>query len=616
MRAYGFDIETNQLSPFVGEPRMLSAAVCGPEPSERYSIGWLLDHPHYDSDVFTLHISVAEIDSYLRNPEVVLVGHNLVMFDLLWWEYVTGRKVKAQMFDTRVAQFLLDENEPNSLSDVAERWLGERADDEMKEQRARLEEVDPDDVLTYNISDAVLSRRLYEPLREALEDAGMWTLFTQYMRQYRELLSMSVRGVRVDRDWMWEHGMNLVDQEARTEQAIWDLVGKQFNIGSTKQLGEVLFDELRFPIVQRTPGGSPSTSKSALMELRSQMRGYPEARKLLALVLENRKAKKMYTAFVESYDKKYITEKNRVHPQIWVGRGSFGQMQQGARTGRLSMSNPNMQQIPRDSDIKGMFIPDEGMHLFDADYAQMELRVAAWAAGEEKMLEAFTAGLDIHTAALAELESIPYETAVERIGNDHRWRKKRAEVKSANFLILYGGGPYNLVQTLRDVGVEVSKTRARQIIDRWYEKYSRIAGWIDTVRAEIVDTVEISNVIGLRRRLPEAGAEYQEYWRQKALRQGVNFVIQSLAAQITLQALPLLSTYLSEYSGELLVTVHDSIVGQYPAHTSGLSVLKQGIQRQMTTEVLHEMSDLYEVDLTTLPIEADINLGLTRWGKE
>lgn len=617
MRVYGFDIETNQLSPIIGEPQLLTAAVCGPEPLWEDAIGWIMDHPLDDTVTdLALDVRVEEIQSYLGNPEVVIVGHNVVMFDLLWWETLTGLRVEAQLFDTRVAQFLLDENVPNDLSSVAERWLGERADDEMKEKRATLSEVDPREVLAYNISDAVLSRRLYEPMKAALEEAGMWPLFSQYMHQYRTLLDMSVRGIKVDRDWMQEHGQNLVDKEARLEQAIWDMVGKKFNISSAQQLGQVLYGELRFDVMQRTDTGRVSTSKSALMELRSKMKGYPEGRQFLDLILEHRQTRKLYSGFLAAYEKKHITEESRIHPQIWVGRGYHGGAEHGARTGRLSMSNPNLQQIPRDGTIKGMFIPDTGYHLFDADYSQMELRVAAWLAGEEKMLDAFRSGLDIHSAALAEIEGVPYDLVVERIETDARWKKKRAEVKSANFLILYGGGPYNLVQTLREVGVEVSLSRARGLISTWYQKYQKIAAWIHEQHQTIQQDLEISNPVGLKRRLPEASDVYAEHWRMRALRQGTNFVVQSFAAQVTLTALPLLSEYLKGLDGELLVTVHDSIVGQYPEHTSALGILKQGIKRVLTTETLAAMESVYEVDLSGLPLDADIKLSLTRWGGE
>jgi DNA polymerase-1 len=601
---WGFDIETNQLSAFKGEPTILSAVLWSPTAQ----VAHLLDHPLDDDTTQTdLEERVAEIQEILGNPKNTIVGHNLVLFDVVWWEELTGERVEASFFDTRVAQSLIDENVPNSMSDLAERYLGYRAMDDMKDMRSRLSEVEAEQVLGYNFDDSRISYELYEPLHNALFNRGLTKLFWTYMQEYRTLADMTLAGVMVDEGWVRSNSIALFEKGEKLNAEIQEQAGKEFNPDSSKQLGAVLYDDLRFPVTQTTPGGKPSTSAQALRELRQKMVGYPEGRKFLDNIIEYRETNKMRGTYLDPYLTKHRGNDGRIHPTIYVGRSYDG----GTRTGRLSMSNPNLQNVPRNVLVKGSFVPTEGMYLFDADYAQVELRVAAFLAEEQSMLDAFRDGLDIHTATLAEIEGLPYLGVKERVDSgEAKWKKKRAEIKAVNFLILYGGGPYQLVQTLRDMGQQTSLSRAKDTIDRWFKRYWRIAEWIEDNRRQIIKDQKAVNIFGQRRHLP--GAEFDSYEGQKALRQGINFLVQSVAAKFALIALPLLQGELREYDARLLLTVHDSIVGEYPTHVEP-GVIEGMVQFCMAEAAIAYAEETFGIDLTNLPLAADTKSGLERW---
>jgi DNA polymerase-1 len=606
---WGFDIETNQLSPFKGEPAILSAVLWQPEGQ----VAHLLDHPldQHTTDSMLTH-RIEELQSVLGDPTKTIVGHNLVLFDVVWWEQLTGERVRAQLFDTRVAQALIDENSPNSLAALVERYLDEDevADEEMKKMRARLEEVNPEKVLRYNIDDSRQSYLLYRELGDALvNDSRQFVpLFETYMQEYRTLADMTLTGVMVDEDWVTTHSMKMTEEGEKLNAEIQDRAGMEFNIGSSKQLAKVLYDDLRFPVVQQTPGGFPSTSAPALRELRQKMVGYKEGRQFLDMIIRYREVLKMKGTYLDPYLTKHRGNDGRIHPTIYIGRGHDG----GTRTGRLSMSNPNLQNVPRDVTVKGSFVPTEGMLMFDADYAQVELRVAAFLAEEDSMLQAFADGLDIHTATLAEIEGLPYLGVRDRVeSGDAKWKKKRAEIKAVNFLILYGGGPYQLVSTLRDMGQKTSLTSAKDTIDRWFKRYWKIAEWIESNRRAIITNGGATNLFGQVRHLP--GADFDSYVGQKALRQGINFLVQSVAAKLALLSLPPLSQSLQDNSGRLLLTVHDSIVGEYPADANP-DIIEAAVTEAMSHTSKAKAELEFGVDLTNLPLAADVKLGMGRWG--
>jgi len=602
---WGFDIETNQLSPFKGEPAILSAVLYKPEETR----GYLLDHPmDYATTDDQLSYRVDDLYDVLSDPTATIVGHNLVLFDVVWWEQLTGLRVRAKLFDTRVAQALIDENAPNSLAALVWDNLGRHVDDGMKEMRARLEEVEPATVLKYNVEDSRDSFELHTPLLTTLSHLGQEELFETFMVEYRTLADMTLAGMLVDEDYVKRSVARLAIEEVELKQKLLEATGVEFNPDSPPQVAKILFEDLRFPVVQTTKTGQPSTSAPALRELRQTMVGYKPGRDLLDNLVRYREVKKMAGTYLLPYLGKHRGNDGRIHPTIYIGRGYDG----GTRTGRLAMSNPNLQNVPRDATVKGSFVPTDGYKLFDADYAQVELRVAAFLAEEDGMLSSFADGLDIHTATLAEIEGLPYLGVKEKVeSGDKNWKRKRAEIKAVNFLILYGGGPYQLVTTLRDMGQKVSLSRAEDTIDRWFKRYWRIAEWIEKSRHQIIKDGGAVNIFGQVRHLPGAGLD--SYEGQKALRQGVNFLVQSVAAKFALMSLPFLQERLSSVGGRLLLTVHDSIVGEYPSNIDP-EIVRHMIDQALTTESLAHGAEVFGLDLTKLPLAADTKMGLSRWG--
>jgi DNA polymerase-1 len=421
------------------------------------------------------------------------------------------------------------------------------------------------------------------------------------MVEYRTLADMTLAGMLVDEDYVRRSVDRLAIEEEKLKGKLLEATGVEFNPDSPQQVSKILFEDLRFPVVQTTKSGQPSTGAPALRELRQTMVGYKPGRDLLDDLIRYREVKKMAGTYLLPYLGKHRGNDGRIHPTIYI-----------TRTGRLSMSNPNLQNVPRDATVKGSFVPTDGYKLFDADYAQVELRVAAFLAEEDGMLSSFSDGLDIHTATLAEIEGLPYLGVKERVeSGDSKWKRKRAEIKAVNFLILYGGGPYQLVSTLRDMGQKVSLSRAKDTIDRWFKRYWRIAEWIERSRHQIIKDDGAVNIFGQVRHLPGAGLD--SYEGQKALRQGVNFLVQSVAAKFALMSLPFLQAHLSGIGGRLLLTVHDSIVGEYPDNIDP-EIVRHMINESLTTESIAHATEVFGLDLTKLPLAADTKMGLSRWG--
>jgi DNA polymerase-1 len=324
---WGFDIETNQLSAFQGEPAILSAVLW----EENAVKAHLLDHP---LDTVTtdeqLEDRVQDLQDVLGDPNETIVGHNLVLFDLVWWEQLTGLRVRAKLFDTRVAQTLIDENAPNSLADAACRYLGYCEKEEMKDKRAILEEVDPDEVLQYNIQDSQWSGQLWLPMTNELADLGMLALFDSYMQEYRTLADMTLAGTAVDEAWVKRSILKLRREEKELRDSVRDMTGAaDFNPGSPKQVGRVLYEDLKFPILKHTKSGQPSTSAQTLRELRTKMVGYPEGRALLDDLIRLREVTKMQGTYLHPYLGKHRGNDGRIHPTVYIGREGFVRTHRG-----------------------------------------------------------------------------------------------------------------------------------------------------------------------------------------------------------------------------------------------------------------------------------------------
>ena len=602
---YGFDIETNGLNPYASGAKILTAAVVRPTAM-------------YDWDKYAFYTSTdpqpngsGHIHDVVADPKNILVGHNLVAFDIPWWEFHVS-PVQAQLFDTMVAYGLLDETgESNSLEALAERYTDETVDQMMKGQRKNLADLPIEDVLEYNISDSRISRKLYEPLKAQLEEQGLMSLFEHLMGIGAVLARMMVRGIAIDRKYI-ESQVEEKDQEIQelhddllkaVESVVED---ENFNFGSSKQLGWLLYKKLEMPTLSYTKSGAPGTGAETLRALMAKSRNSAVSQ-WIGNILAYREKKKLSGTYLGPLVGKHLGVDGRIHTNYHMARGAWGG---GTVTGRLSSSKPNLQNIPRDVSVKGAFIPSNGKLLFEADYAQLEVRVAAWYSQESRLLLAFEEGKDIHTAVLANVNGVPYEDAIEFVKTDKTWKENRTLIKRIVFGTMYGAGAKTIQSAVREMGVEVSIQKAQKTINKFFATYPDLKSWISETEQYIMANKMIETPLGRRRHLPYASKIDMRGFAQ--LRQGVNFMIQSLASDVTLTALRLLEERLDN-AGEgsrVLLTVHDSILGEHLENTENLA---EDLRDVMTMQTNTFLGKTFGIE--TLPLKVDVNTHLTRWGE-
>jgi DNA polymerase-1 len=379
--------------------------------------------------------------------------------------------------------------------------------------------------------------RLVPVLREALDDRGELALFEEIELPLIPILArMEIAGIGVDAAFLREMGEDLRRRLGDLETSIHDAAGAPFNINSTLQLREILFDRLGLPILKKTPKGAPSTDASVLEKLRDEHR-------IVADLLTYRELEKLRGTYVEAF-LRLIDADGRI-------RGRFNQM--GAATGRLSQEQPNLQNIPvrtaEGREIRKAFVAAEGHQLLVADYSQIELRILAHMSGDPGLVSAFEHGLDIHTATAARINQIdPEEVTADQ----------RRRAKMVNFGLLYGMEAYGLAQRL-----DIGRGEAQELIDAYFSQFPDVraflGGVVDAARKDGYTTT----ILGRRRYLPELRSD-QFRVRQAAERMALNAPIQGSASDVIKKAMIDLDAALAGHDAEMLLQIHDELVIEVP----------------------------------------------------
>lgn len=597
---YGFDIETNMLNAFAEEAKILTAVLW----NEKEFFLW--ENGAHDDDRFAFK-------KILEDEQNIIVGHNLIAFDVPWWEAHVG-PIESRFFDTMVANSLLDETgEGNSLEVLAKRYTDEEVDQEMKGQRSKLEDLPIKDVLAYNISDSRISHKLYEPLLGRLEEEGLDKLFFHIMQVGRVLADMMGRGINLDGTFIGSH-IEMLDQEVERLRgelldAVRGEVEEEFNFNSSQQLGELLYTKLEMPVYAYTKTGKPTADEATINMLASKSHNKAVSEWLKKILLY-KKRRSMRTKLFK-LSSQHVGLDGRVHTNYHLGKSMTLRYKGGTVTGRLSSSKPNLQNVPRDGKVKGAFIPTPGKLLAEADHAQLEVRVAAWYSQEARLLSAFEEGKDIHTASLARIKGVEYETAVENVESG-AWKDARWLVKRIVFGTLYGAGARTIQEQARHMGMEIGIHQAQDTINKFFGAYPDLRRWITETEHYIMAHKEIETPMGRKRRLPFASKLDARGYAQ--LRQGVNFMVQSLASDITLVGLLILGRRFKYDGGctgsDLLLTVHDSILMEHDPEDYNLEHIVRG---GMTTDTNYFLKEQFNIQ--PLPLKVDITTHKERWGE-
>lgn len=512
-----------------------------------------------------------------ENPSSLKTGQNIKYDMLVLARY--GVDIKGKMFDTMVAHYVLQPELPHNMDALAEQYLGystikieELIGPKGKKQK-NMRDLPPGDVYEYACEDADVTLRLKNSLHDELVRNDAIQLFEEVeMPLVRVLAAMELTGVRIDTETLRETSELFTLRMNKLEEEVFALAGESFNLSSPKQVGEILFDKLKIDErAKRTKTGQYVTSEEVLEKLRPR-------HEIVDRILNYRGLKKLTSTYVDSLPTLINPSTGKIHT-------SFNQTV--TSTGRLSSSNPNLQNIPVRGDdgkeIRKAFIPEPGCTFFSADYSQIELRIMAHLSGDKHMIEAFLEGDDIHASTAAKIYHKPIADVT---------RDERRKAKTANFGIIYGISVFGLAERLN-----VPRSEARELIDGYFATYPRVREYMDESIERARRQGYIETLLRRRRYLPDINSR-NAIVRGYAERNAINAPIQGSAADIIKIAMVrIYNRFLSEnLRSTMMLQVHDEL---------NFSVVPE--EREIVEQiVIHEMENAYSL---SVPLKADCGWG-------
>ena len=512
-----------------------------------------------------------------ENPEILKIGQNL-KYDLeVLHNY--GVSLAGPMFDTMIAHYLIQPELRHNMDYMAETLLHYRTIhiEELIGERGRnqrnMRDLKPAEVYEYAAEDADITLRLYNVLLPKLKECGAEQLFYEIEMPLMPVLAeMELNGIRIDTDSLAETSSILTSRMRQLETQIYEAAGEEFNIASPKQVGEILFGKMKIvDKPKKTKTGQYVTSEEVLQQLRHK-------NPIVDDILAHRGLKKLLGTYVDALPKLINRRTGHIHT-------SFNQAV--TSTGRLSSSDPNLQNIPvRGEDgkeIRRCFIPEEGCLFFSADYSQIELRVMAHLSGDENMAEAFRLGHDIHAATAAKI----YKEDIADVTRDQRTKAKRA-----NFGIIYGITVFGLAERL-----DISRAEAAQLIDGYFASFPKVAQYMEQSKETARAKGYAETFFHRRRYLPDINS-HNATVRNFAERNAINAPIQGSAADIIKIAMVRISRRFKAegIKSKMILQVHDEL------NFSVLPEEKEKVQRI----VLEEMQNAYPLNV---PLVADCGWG-------
>ena len=512
-----------------------------------------------------------------ESTKILKVGQNIKYDMEVLMHY--GVHLSAPMFDTMIAHYVLQPELRHGMDYLAEVLLSYQTIhiDELIGPKGKaqknMRDLSPADILDYAAEDADVTLRLYHALEPRLKEAGAGQLFSEIeMPLVPVLAQMETNGVRIDTGALAETSKTLTARMKTIEQDIYAKAGHEFNIASPKQVGEVLFGEMKIvDKPKKTKTGQYVTSEEVLQQLRTKA-------PIVEDILEHRGLKKLLGTYVDALPKLINPRTGHIHT-------SFNQAV--TATGRLSSSDPNLQNIPvRGEDgkeIRKCFIPEPGCLFFSADYSQIELRVMAHLSGDENMIEAFREGYDIHAATAARI----YKKPIEAVTRDERTKAKRA-----NFGIIYGITVFGLAERL-----EISRDEAKQLIDGYFATFPQVHAYMEKAKQLAREHGYAETFFHRRRYLPDINS-HNATVRNFAERNAINAPIQGSAADIIKIAMVRISERFRREGirSKMILQVHDEL---------NFSVLPEE-KEKVEKIVLEEMQNAYPL---RVPLVADSGWG-------
>ena len=512
-----------------------------------------------------------------ENPQILKIGQN-IKYDLeVLANY--GIELKGELWDTMIAHYLIQPELHHNMDYMAEVYLNYQTIhiDELIGPRGKnqksMRDLSPIQVYEYAAEDSDITLRLKNVLEPKLKDAGVVDLFYQIeMPLVRVLAEMEMNGVLIDTDSLKETSELFTMRLTELEHRIYELAGEEFNIASPKQVGDILFGKLQIiEKPKKTKTGQYVTNEETLQSLRSK-------HEIVEKILEHRGLKKLVGTYVDALPKLINPRTGHIHT-------SFNQTI--TATGRLSSSDPNLQNIPiRGEDgkeIRKAFIPEPGCQFFSADYSQIELRVMAHLSEDEHMMQVFREGKDLHAATAATI----YKKGIDEVSRDERTKSKRA-----NFGIIYGITVFGLAERL-----EIDRSEARQLIDGFFQTFPQVHDYMERSKEIVREKGYAETIFHRRRYLPDIHS-HNATVRGFAERNAINAPIQGSAADIIKVAMVRIYKRMKDegLKSKMILQVHDEL---------NFSVLPEE-KEHMERLVLEEMQGAFALKV---PLIADAGWG-------
>lgn len=489
-----------------------------------------------------------EFKPVFENPNIEKIAQN-IKFDLLMLKQY-GIQLEGKYFDTMIAHYLVQPELRHGMDYLAEIYLNYRTIhyDELVggkgKNQAGIRTVEINKLCDYAAEDADVTFRLKQVLEKELIKNDLEKLFYEIeMPLVNVLATMESNGVRIDSDALAQSSVILTKQMEALEKEIHSMVGMEFNVSSPMQVGEVLFDKLKLDSkAKKTKTGQYSTAEDVLEKIRTK---HP----VIDKILDYRGLKKLLSTYIDALPQLIHPVTDRVHT-------SYNQTV--AATGRLSSTNPNLQNIPirnaQGKEIRKAFIPNDGDVFLSVDYSQIELRIMAHISGDSNMLDAFNSGLDIHTATAAKIYKIPLVEVTSDM---------RRKAKTANFGIIYGISTFGLSDRLG-----IPRAEAKELIEGYFETYPHVKEYMDAAIQKAKEMGYVETLFGRKRFLPDINSQ-NSIVRGFAERNAINAPIQGSAADIIKIAMINIQKRLDaeQSNTKMTMQVHDELNFSVPKET-------------------------------------------------
>ena len=511
-------------------------------------------------DQLSLDAALAMLKPLLEDPKLTKIGQNLKYDMSVLARY--GVSFAGPLFDTMLESYVLNSTATrHNMDALAEFYLG-RSTVHFEDiagkgaKQLTFNQITLDVAADYAAEDADITLQLHQHLMPLLQaQPSLEQTFRQIDMPLVAILSAVERqGAMVDGRLLKQHGAELAQRlQALTEEA-WEQAGEQFNLDSTKQLQAIFYDKLNLPVLKKTPGGKPSTAEPVLVDLAQDY-------ELPATILQYRGLAKLKSTYTDKLPLDINADTGRIHTSYH---------QAVAATGRLSSSDPNLQNIPiRNAEgrrIRQAFVAPAKKVIMASDYSQIELRIMAHLSGDAGLHKAFAEDQDIHRATAAEV----FDRALDAVTDE-----ERRSAKAINFGLIYGMSAFGLGRQLN-----ISRTLAQEYIDRYFARYPGVLRYMDETRSQAAQQGYVETVFGRRLYLPEINAR-QVMRRQAAERTAINAPMQGTAADIIKRAMISVHEWLSAepLDAQMIMQVHDELV--FEVHEADVDALQQKVEALM-----------------------------------